>query len=212
MVKTKDERIQEAVVAKAVLNPLFHQQFANQPIQAVLNVAKEEDIDINEEEAKNVAEKTKGFVAPVVGIEISNLVKDITSNIKRGFESILEMSRVLFYLGVAIIIAAFILDIYGVLTQTNWQVYVASSGVLGVLGLGTILTSFIKGSFEKIKNSVGDLVKINAIFFGYTDQLSIIMKESQEEDSEYGALVDKISSAVEDTVKNIQKYCETAER
>ena len=41
MVKTKDERIQEAVVAKAVLNPLFHQQFANQPIQAVLNVAKE---------------------------------------------------------------------------------------------------------------------------------------------------------------------------
>ena len=212
MVKTKDERIQEAVVAKAVLNPLFHQQFANQPIQAVLNVAKEEDIDINEEEAKNVAEKTKGFVAPVVGIEISNLVKDITSNIKRGFESILEMSRVLFYLGVAIIIAAFILDIYGVLTQTNWQVYVASSGVLGVLGLGTILTSFIKGSFEKIKNSVGDLVQINAIFFGYTDQLSIIMKESQEEDSEYGALVDKISSAVEDTVKNIQKYCETAER
>ena len=211
MVKTKDERIQEAVVAKAVLNPLFHQQFANQPIQAVLNVAKEENIDINEEEAKNVAEKTKGFVAPVVGIEISNLVKDITSNIKRGFESILEMSRVLFYLGVAIIIAAFILDIYGVLTQTNWQVYVASSGVLGVLGLGTILTSFIKGSFEKIKNSVGDLVQINAIFFGYTDQLSIIMKESQEEDSEYGALVDKISSAVEDTVKNIQKYCETAE-
>ena len=211
MVKTKDERIQEAVVAKAVLNPLFHQQFANQPIQAVLSVAKEENIDINEEEAKNVAEKTKGFVAPVVGIEISNLVKDITSNIKRGFESILEMSRVLFYLGVAIIIAAFILDIYGVLTQTNWQVYVASSGVLGVLGLGTILTSFIKGSFEKIKNSVGDLVQINAIFFGYTDQLSIIMKESQEEDSEYGALVDKISSAVEDTVKNIQKYCETAE-
>ena len=210
MVKTKDERIQEAVVAKAVLNPLLHQQFANQPIQAVLNVAKEENIDINEEEAKNVAEKTKGFVAPVVGIEISNLVKDITSNIKRGFESILEMSRVLFYLGVAIIIAAFILDIYGVLTQTNWQVYVASSGVLGVLGLGTILTSFIKGSFEKIKNSVGDLVQINAIFFGYTDQLSIIMKESQEEDSEYGALVDKISSAVEDTVKNIQKYCETA--
>jgi hypothetical protein len=119
------------------------------------------------------------------------------------------MSRILFYVGLAIIAIAFLLDIYGVLQGVNWQQYVASSGVLGAIGLGSIYASFVKGSFEKIRNGVGDLVQINVIFFAYADQLSLLMRESQASDADIPEIVKQIGQVEIKTIKNIQDYCET---
>jgi hypothetical protein len=119
------------------------------------------------------------------------------------------MSQILFYVGLAIIFIAFLLDIYGVLRGVNWQQYIASSGVLGAIGLGSIYTSFVKGSFEKVRNSVGDLVQINVIFFAYADQLSLLMRESQDEDADILEIIEQIGKVEVQTIKNIQDYCET---
>lgn len=209
MSKTDAEKVKELVVAKAYLNPSFHQQFAQQPIEAVLNTAETEQLTIDRAEAESIAKDARTVIAPFIGIEAKNLVQDITDKITQGFNSILNMSRILFYVGLAIIAIAFLLDVYGVLKGVNWQQYVASSGVLGAIGLGTIYTSFVKGSFEKIRNSVGDLVQINVIFFAYADQLSLLMRESQDEDADIPGIIEQISKVEAQTIKNIQDYCET---
>jgi len=187
----------------------FHQQFAQHPIDAVLNTAKTEQLTIGREEAENIAKDARTVIAPFIGIEAKHLVQEITANIKLGFNSILNMSRILFYVGLAIIFIAFLLDIYGVLRGVNWQQYIASSGVLGAIGLGSIYTSFVKGSFEKVRNSVGDLVQINVIFFAYADQLSLLMRESQDEDANILEIIEQIGKVEVQTIKNIQDYCET---
>jgi hypothetical protein len=209
MTKTDAEKVKEAVVAKAYLDPLFHQQFAQQPIDAVISAAETEHLSINREEAENIAKEARIVIAPFVGIEAKNLVKSITDKVTQGFNSIIDMSRILFYTGLVIIVTAFILDIYGILKGVNWQQYVASSGVLGAIGLGSIYTSFVKGSFEKVRNSVGDLVQINVIFFAYADQLSLLMKESQADDANISEIINQIGQIETLTVENIQKYCET---
>ena len=167
MSKTDAEKVKELVVAQAYLNPSFHQQFAQKPIDAVLDTAKTEQLVIDRKEAETIAKDARTVIAPFIGIEAKNLVQDITNKITQGFNSILNMSRILFYMGLVIIAIAFLLDIYGVLRGVNWQQYIASSGVLGAIGLGSIYTSFVKGSFEKVRNSVGDLVQINVIFFAF---------------------------------------------
>jgi len=119
------------------------------------------------------------------------------------------MSKILFYLGVAIIIIAVGLDIAGVIYKINWQQFIASSGVLGGIGIVAVFSSFVKGSFEKIKNSVGDLVQIQVVFFGYYDQLSILMQQRAGADFETAAkITDKISSSMNSALEGIQKYCE----
>jgi len=209
MSKTDAEKVKELVVAKAYLNPTFHQQFAQHPIDAVLDTAKTENLTIGRNEAENIAKDARTVIAPFIGIEAKNLVQEITDNIKLGFNSILNMSRILFYMGLAIIFIAFLLDIYGVLRGVNRQQYVASSGVLGAIGLGSIYTSFVKGSFEKVRNTVGDLVQINVIFFAYADQLSLLMRESQDDDADIKEIIEQIGQVEVQTIKNIQDYCET---
>jgi len=209
MSKTDAEKVKELVVAKAYLNPTFHQQFAQHPIDAVLDTAKTENLTIGRNEAENIAKDARTVIAPFIGIEAKNLVQEITDNIKLGFNSILNMSRILFYMGLAIIFIAFLLDIYGVLRGVNWQQYIASSGVLGAIGLGSIYSSFVKGSFEKVRNSVGDLVQINVIFFAYADQLSLLMRESQDDDADIKEIIEQIGQVEVQTIKNIQDYCET---
>jgi hypothetical protein len=207
--KTDSERLKELVIGKAYLNPLFHQQFAQKPIEAIKETAESADLKIDDEEAETIAKDARTVIAPFVGIEAKNLVQNIGNKISQSFNSILDMSRVLFYMGLTIIFVAFLLDIYGVLKGVNWQQYIASSGVLGAIGLGSIYTSFVKGSFEKIRNNVGDLVQINVIFFAYADQLSLLMRESQDEDADISEIIEQIGKVETQTIKNIQKYCET---
>ena len=209
MSKTDVEKVKELVVAKAYLNPLFHQQFSQQPIDTVLNTAKTEQLTIGQEEAETIAKDARTVIAPFIGIEAKNLVQGITNKITQGFNSIITMSQILFYVGLVIIFIAFLLDIYGVLKGVSWQQYIASSGVLGAIGLGSIYTSFVKGSFEKVRNSVGDLVQINVIFFAYADQLSLLMRESQDEDADIPEIIKQIGKVEVQTIKNIQDYCET---
>ena len=57
MSKTDAEKVKEAVVAKAYLDPLFHQQFAQRPINAVLSAAETEHLSIDLEEAETLQRK-----------------------------------------------------------------------------------------------------------------------------------------------------------
>jgi hypothetical protein len=66
------------VVAQAYLNPSFHQQFAQQPVDAVLNTAKTEQLTIGREEAETIAKDARTVIAPFIGIEAKNLVQDIS--------------------------------------------------------------------------------------------------------------------------------------
>ena len=202
------EKIKAMVVGKVHLDPTFQQQFIQKPEESVLKISDK----ITPEDARKIVEESKPFISPIPGYEEKDfkaLVGDVTKRVNRGFNEILQMSKILFYLGVAIIIIAVGLDIGGVIYKINWQQFIASSGVLGGIGILAVFSSFVKGSFEKIKNSVGDLVQIQVVFFGYYDQLSILMQQRVGADFETATkITDKISSSMNSALEGIQKYCE----
>ena len=202
------EKIKAMVVGKVHLDPTFQQQFIQKPEESVLKISEK----ISAEDAKKIVEEAKPFISPIPGYEAKDfkaLVEDVTDRVNTGFNEILMMSKILFYLGVAIIIVAVGLDIGGVIYKINWQQFIASSGVLGGIGILAVFSSFVKGSFEKIKNSIGDLVQIQVIFFGYYDQLSILMPQRVGADFETATkITDKISSSMNSALEGIQKYCE----
>jgi hypothetical protein len=76
-----------------------------------------------------------------------------------------------------------------------------------VIGIATIYDATNKLP-DKVKNSVGDVVQIKVAFFGYWDQLSILMGLESSNPDEAAKVVKEISTATEETIKRIQDYCE----
>lgn len=204
------ERIKAMVVGKVHLDPTFQQQFIQKPEESVMKLSEK----ISAADAKKIVEESKPFISPIPGYEAKDfkrLVENVINRVNTGFNEILKMSKILFYLGIAIIIVAVSLDVGGIIFKINWQQFITSSGVLGGIGILTVFSSFVKGSFEKIKNSIGDLVQIQVVFFGYYDQLSILMQQRVGADFDTAAkITEKISSSMTNALKGIQEYCEVS--
>ncbi|MFB0527789.1 MAG: hypothetical protein ACETVT_02805, partial [bacterium] len=78
-----------------------------------------------------------------------------------GFRITLLLSQVLFYFGLALVGATFILEAVSRVggLGVGWH-NMATTGIIGAIGLGTIVSSFILRPLDKIQNSVGNLVQV----------------------------------------------------
>lgn len=210
MIEESDKKMIAAqVIGKMQMEPEFLATFKIDPETAVTRAGENIGKKLEQSEIKEIKYKVQENV-PVPFMtdpEMKNLVESITERADAGYKKVQWMSDVLFIIGVGIIIATFILDVYGIIYQVNWQTLLAGSGVLGGIGILTIYESTNKLP-EKVKNSVADLVQIKLSFFGYWDQLSILMGVKNNNADEAIKIMEKINIATEDTMKRIQTYCE----
>lgn len=210
MIEESDKKMVAAqVIGKMQMEPEFLAAFKVDPEAAVTRASENIGKKLEQSEIKEIKSKVQENV-PVPFMtdpEMKNLVEGITDRADAGYKKVQWMSDVLFIIGVGIIIATFILDVYGIIYQVNWQTLIAGSGVLGGIGMLTIYESTNKLP-EKVKNSVADLVQIKLSFFGYWDQLSILMGVKNSNADEAIKIMEKINTATEDTMKRIQTYCE----
>ncbi|MFB0562423.1 MAG: hypothetical protein ACETWM_14555, partial [Candidatus Lokiarchaeia archaeon] len=182
------ERVKQAVEDRAHLDPELQYKFVFEPVRVVESVAEIEKVPIKPEEAEKIAKELelpiKGGWPFIWGGLYSGMAMHVIERIKRGYDSILGWSRILFWFGLALIILAIGIDIAGIVLNTsnplgiflgfNWQQFVASSGILGGIGLISLVTSFIRFSFKEMKNTIGDLVQMSVIFHSFLDQITLL--------------------------------------
>lgn len=198
------------VIGKMLVDHEFLAVFKNDPMAAVIGVSKNIGKELEQSEIKEIESTVEKVPVPfMTDSQMNYLVDNITKRTDDGYKKVLQMSNVLFIIGIVIIVSTFILDVYGIIYQVNWQTLLASSGVLGGIGILTIYESTNKLP-ERVKNSVADLVQIKLSSLGYWHQLSILMKIEINNADEAIKIMEKINTATEGTMKNIQTYCETS--
>ena len=215
MIQPKDKKkfIAAQAIGKMQVDPSFMEEFQSAPEEALKYISKEIEADVSEEEIKEIKAEVDKLNLPMPFLpveEIKALIYKINNRAEAGYQKVQGMSDVLFKLGIIIIAAVFVLDIYGIFTEMNWQILLSASGVLGGIGIGTIYESTYKLP-DKVKDSVADLVQIQLVFIGYLDQLSILMAQKGKNVDESIKIVREINNATENSVIRIQTYCETGE-
>lgn len=198
--------IARQVAQQAQMDVGFLKQLMLEPVETVKKVRHE----ISDDDAREVAGRAAELISPVPGVEIRDLVEQMLNSATTGFRITLVLSQVLFYFGLALLGATFILEAVSRVTGLGigWQ-NLAATGIIGAIGVGTIMSSFILRPLDKIQNSVGNLVQVQVAFVAYFDQLMLIMRHRRTRDLNQAIQAsDKIAAAAESTMKLIEQYCE----
>lgn len=212
MIKESDKKLIVAqVIGNMQIDPKFQFNYSKHPDVVIADISGNMQIEeLPEEDVKEIEKEIENSlpVPHMTNPEMKQLVDSITNRADEGYKNVQWMSNILFKLGIFIIISTFVLDVYGIVTKVNWQNLLAGSGVLGGIGIMVIYEATNKLP-DKVKNSVADLVQIKVAFFGYWDQLSILMGIDNKNVDEALKISDKINHATEETMKRIQEYCES---
>jgi len=211
---TKD-LIAQQVVGKMIMDPDFIKEFDRDPDKILNSVSKKisPKDPIKKGDVDEIRTTIKKKISPVPFLtqeEVKALVDDLTKKTNEGYNRVMAMTKVLFAFGMVAIIALFILDLYGIYAEWDWENYVAANGVFGSIGVGSIWSS-TQQLPQKVKNSVADLVQIKTALYGYLDQLSIYMQIEQLNPKTKIEFAEKIDLATENTMQRIQRYCTSAQ-
>ena len=193
------------VAQRASWDPDFMRILVQHPVEAVQKVEQ----GLKEDEAKEIAFKAAELISALPGSEIIKLVKELFVNATNAFKLTIRLSQILFYVGISILIGALAFEIVGrVLGNTSWQ-DVATTGVIGAVGIGSIVSSFILRPLENIQNSVGNLSQIQIGFLSFVDRRQVMLQTKTSGDiTDMKQLSDEIGNAAFATMKLIEDYCE----
>jgi len=193
------------VAQRASSDPSFMHVLVADPVEAVRQFNK----SLNVEEASEVAFKARQLISALPGSEIVNLVKEILRNATNAFRLTIRLSQVLFYIGIVILVGLLAFELIGrILGTTSWQ-DVATTGIIGAVGIGTIVSSFILRPLGNIQNSVGNLSQVEIGFLSFIDRRQIMLQTKVSGDiAETKQLSDEIGKAASAAAKLIEDYCE----
>jgi len=207
------KRARRQMVAQVISNiekdANFRNKYKDNPKEMIKNLSVEVlKKELKSEDIEKVENDVKfAWPAPyLTDEELKTMLGDILNKIKRDIDDAIYMEKVLFWFGIIIIAAVFILDIVGIILERNWQAYVATSGVIGTIGIGAIWQSTHQQS-SKVKDFGVDFVQLNLTLIGYLNQQSALMGELEKNPSEGINISKLIKDATADTIKLIQDYC-----
>lgn len=146
--------------------------------------------------------------------EMQRIFTSLVGAAEMAFRTMLTLSQRTFYLGILIITATFVIEALGLLNmiQLDWQTALAGGGVLGAVGIGSIITIFIRGPGTQIQESIGNLAQVEVAFLSFINQLRRIDWSMATSIDDTAGLVNLVSKLRRDTMKNIQDYVETTEK
>ena len=173
--KKAKELLWQQVAQYASKDLSYRQELAIDPNQAINKIAKA----LPKEMADSLSEETKDEVAkeaqvkyskavPGVGQEdVGKMIFDTLDRIKQAFKLTLLLSQVLFYSGLAMIVAAFITAL---VAGQEWISLMFGSG-----GLASILiSSLILGPVDRVQNAAANLVQLQIAYLAYYKQLCLL--------------------------------------
>ena len=146
--------------------------------------------------------------------EISRNMKSIIISATKGFNISLTMAQVIFYTGICIFLATFIIEmlfLLDVFAIKNLNFMAVSGGIFGTIGMGGIVTNFFWKPQTQINESVGNLAQVQIAFLDYEKQARLITTYIGSDETfpqVVESLSRRLSEVRKDTMADIEKYVE----
>jgi len=162
---------------RAFEDPSFKQRLVAEPKEVIEREAK----NLQDDSGKNVAvppsvvhdmtEKARDTFSSAVGQidlkQVTDLVFGTIKDVRRSFSLTLVLCQVLFYAGLAMVAAAFIITLAG---GKQW-----ASILFGVSGVASVLiSSFVLGPLDRIRDAAGNLIQLQMAYLAYYNQLYLL--------------------------------------
>jgi hypothetical protein len=144
-------------------------------------------------------------------IQMQNVFTDLVQQAEAAYRTTLGMSRAVFALGILIVAVTFVVEVAYILNLipgAHWEQALAGGGILGGLGVGSIVTVFVRGPSRQVENAIGDLAQIEIAFLSFIDQtrgLDFSLAKTLDDNER---LVNLISKLRREAMDDIQTYLE----
>lgn len=198
-------RIAYKAAQRASWDSAFEHKLFQDPVEALQDI----EPGLKEDDAKEIAPVAESLIPVLPERQIMKLVNQLFENATRAFHLTVNLSRVLFIAGISIVGAVLVFEIAGrVLGNTSWM-NVATTGIIGAIGIGSIVSSFILRPLQNIQNSVGNLSQIQIGFLDFVDRRQILLQTKTSGNiTDTKQLSDEIGKAASAAMKLIEDYCE----
>lgn len=193
-----------SLAQEAAVDTDLFRDLVKEPVKTVKNRHRTS----SDEEAKDIANKALELIATVPDKDIIYFFKQMISNATDAYKKTVFLNEVVFWAGISLLAVTFGFEIAGrVMGNDTWQ-KVATTGIVGAIGIGTLISSFIMRPLTSIQNSVGHLAQIEVGFLSFIDRRSEIAAIAPQNIDDAKQISDELSKAASETMELIQKYCE----
>ena len=206
----------ERIDNKAKSDERFRQLLVQNPKHTIAKEAEAlknergEKIKVDPGVVESVTEKARAkyssIVPEVAAQKVEDLIFGTLKDVRRSFNITLLLSQVLFYSGLLMMIAAFVVAL------ASGEEFI--SLIFGAGGLGGVLiSSLITSPLNRVQNAAGDLIQLQMAYLAYYKQLYLLGGEinslSHGEAISYAREIDRAAKSI---MSSIQKYVEKEEK
>jgi hypothetical protein len=155
------------IASRVANDEAFRRALTRDPERTIANEAK----TLNMPVAPDTVEQIRDILSPAVpGTEqakVEQLVFGTIEDIRKSFNLTLKLSQLLFYAGVALLVASFVVAVW-----KDSQTIVAA--VFGAGGVASLISSTLMNPLDRIRNAGANLVQLQMVYLAYYKHLYML--------------------------------------
>lgn len=204
---SENQKIIDELSEKATSDQVLLRGLVADPEATVKNAYSR--LNLTDTQAKDIAKKVLEFVMTIPGTEITSIFRQMIHYSVKAFKRTSLLNQVVFWTGIILIAITLIFELSGRITgNETWQ-NVATTGIIGAIGVGTIVSSFIFRPLSAIQNSLGNLSQIEVAFLTFVDRRDVIIAIEKPRDIDAAMRISQeFKKIASETMELVQKYCE----
>lgn len=197
-----------SLAQKAAVDTKVFRALLNDPVATV----KKKSPELSDEEAKTIAttvlNKAVESKPKSQDEKMFKVFQDTIHDAKIAYTTTVVLNVIVFAVGILLLLSSFGFEIAGRVTgNTTWQ-NVATTGIIGAIGIGTVISIFILRPLTAIQNSVGNLAQIEVAFLSFMDRRNIITDLDSQDINDANTISKALGTAASETIVLIDTYCE----
>ncbi len=207
----------ERISEKASQDENFRKELVSDPKKAVESEAQQVSAlagtDVTPAVVEKVADqarRTYSFVVPELASDkVEELIFGTIADVKRAYTLTLLLSQVLFYAGLAMVIAGFVAGLMG--GEKLISLFFGSGGIASML-----ISSLIVSPLDRVQNAAGNLVQLQMAYLAYYKQLYLLggndAKISREDALAYAREIDHLTLSLMGSVQEFVERRKTSDQ
>jgi len=201
----ENKRVIESLAQRAAWDPDFLRNLISKPVETVKNVRPR----VTDADAQDIADKAIDTSSAIQGPDLVKLFKQLVSNATDVFKKTVFLNQFLFYTGIALLAVTFGFEIAGRVTgNISWQ-NIATTGIVGAIGIGAVISSFLLRPLDSIQNSVGNLAQIEVGFLSFIERSRKMANSGDPASiSDAKQISKELGKAAKESMALIENYCE----
>lgn len=201
-------KIIEDLSNRAATDSDLLQNLVSDPVKTVQGIYP----TVSEADAREISIKSVDKAHTIADPDMRKLFWQMINNSISAFKKTIVLNQVIFWTGIILLAVTFGFEIYGrVVGNETWQ-NVATTGVMGTIGVGTVVTSFIFKPVTAMLESAGQLSQIEIAFLSFIDKRDLLSNSPEPKTTDEAIkMSDAYQKAASDTMTLIKTYCENPE-